>query len=154
VDDGVVVDELLRSSDPDAFAVGDVASAFHPLYERHLRVEHWANALNQPKFVAKTLVGADAVYDRVPYFFTDQYELGMEYSGFVEPGRYDQVVFRGDPHGGEFVAFWLRDRRVLAGMNVNVWDVTDAIQDLVRSRRPVDPGRLADTDVPLADVAP
>jgi len=152
VDDGVVVDEHLRTSDPDVFAAGDVASAFNPLFDRHLRVEHWANALNQPKTVAKTMLGYDAVYDRVPYFFTDQYDLGMEYSGYVGPDGYDRVVFRGDVDGREFIAFWLKDQRVLAGMNVNVWDVTDPIQELIRSGQPVDPEKLADPDVPLADV--
>jgi 3-phenylpropionate/trans-cinnamate dioxygenase ferredoxin reductase component len=153
VDDGVVVDEHLQTSDPDVFAAGDVASAFHPLFGRHLRVEHWANALNQPKTAAKTMFGHDAVYDRVPYFFTDQYDLGMEYSGYVGPDGYDRIVFRGDVDGGEFIAFWLKDGRALAGMNVNVWDVTDAIQDLVRSGQPVDPEKLVDVDVPLTDVA-
>ena len=154
VANGVVVDEQLRSTDPDIHAVGDVASAFHPLLGRHIRVEHWANALNQPKTAAQTMLGRDAVHDRVPYFFTDQYELGMEYSGYVEPDEYDEVLFRGDRDGGEFIAFWLQDGRVLAGMNVNVWDVTDAIQALVRSGQQVDRGKLTDVDVPLADVAP
>jgi 3-phenylpropionate/trans-cinnamate dioxygenase ferredoxin reductase subunit len=153
VDDGVVVDEYLRSSDPDMYAVGDVASAFHPLFGRHIRVEHWANAVNQPKYAAKTMVGRDAAYDRVPYFFTDQYDLGMEYSGYVEPGGYDQVLFRGERNGDEFIAFWLKDGRVLAGMNVNVWDVTDPIQALIRSRQPVDLEKLTDVDVPLTDVS-
>jgi 3-phenylpropionate/trans-cinnamate dioxygenase ferredoxin reductase subunit len=153
VDNGVVVDEHLRSSDPDVCAAGDVANALHPLLGRHIRVEHWANALHQPKTAAKTMLGGDAIYDRVPYFFTDQYELGMEYSGYVEPDGYDEVVFRGDPNDGEYIAFWLQDGRVLAGMNVNVWDVTDAIQGLVRSGRPVDVPRLSDPDVPLTDVA-
>jgi 3-phenylpropionate/trans-cinnamate dioxygenase ferredoxin reductase subunit len=153
VDNGVVVDEHLRSSDPDICAAGDVANAFHPLLGRHIRVEHWANASNQPRTAARTMLGVDAVYDRVPYFFTDQYELSMEYSGYVEPRGYDEVVFRGDRSDGEYIAFWVQDGRVLAGMNVNVWDVTDAIQALVRSRRPVDIARLSDPDVPLADVA-
>ena len=153
VDDGVVVDEFLRSSDPAVYAVGDVASAFHPLLGRHIRVEHWANALNQPKYLAKTMVGHDAAYDRVPYFFTDQYDLGMEYTGYVAPGGYDKVVFRGDRDGGEFIAFWLKNGRVLAGMNVNVWDVTDRIQALIRSRQPVDPNKLADVDLPLENVS-
>jgi 3-phenylpropionate/trans-cinnamate dioxygenase ferredoxin reductase component len=152
VDDGVVVDEHLATSDPDVFAAGDVASAFHPRFGRHVRVEHWANALNQPKTAVKAMLGHDVTYDRVPYFFTDQYDLGMEYSGYVGPDGYDRVVFRGDVDGGEYIAFWLKDDRVLAGMNVNVWDVTDAIQELVRSGRPVDPEKLADPDVPLADV--
>jgi 3-phenylpropionate/trans-cinnamate dioxygenase ferredoxin reductase subunit len=153
VDDGIVVDDHLRSSDADIYAAGDVASAFHPLFGRHIRVEHWANALNQPRSAAKAMIGGDAVYDRVPYFFTDQYDLGIEYSGYVEPGGYDEVAFRGDRDGGEFIAFWLADGRALAGMNVNVWDVTDDIQALVRSGHPVAKGRLVDPDVPLADLA-
>jgi 3-phenylpropionate/trans-cinnamate dioxygenase ferredoxin reductase subunit len=98
------------------------------------------------------MLGGDAVYDRVPYFFTDQYELGMEYSGYVEPDGYDEVVLRGDPNGGEYIAFWLQEGQMLAGMNVNIWEVTDAIQALVRSRRPVDAARLSDPDVPLTDL--
>jgi 3-phenylpropionate/trans-cinnamate dioxygenase ferredoxin reductase subunit len=152
VDNGIVVDEHLRSSDPDIYAVGDVANAFHPLLGRHIRVEHWAAALNQPKIVAKTMLGGDAAYDRVPYFFTDQYDFGMEYSGYVEPGGYDEVVFRGNRDKGEFIAFWVKNDRVLAGMNVNIWDVNDAIQALVRSAITVDTARLADADVPLGDV--
>ena len=110
VDNGVVVDAQLRTSDPDIYAAGDVANAFHPLLGRSIRVEHWANALNQPKTAAKAMLGREVAYDRVPYFFTDQYDLGMEYSGYVEPGGYDQVVFRGDVAGREFVAFWLAER--------------------------------------------
>jgi 3-phenylpropionate/trans-cinnamate dioxygenase ferredoxin reductase subunit len=150
---GITVDAGLKSSDPDIFAAGDVASAFHPLLGRHIRVEHWANALNQPQAAARAMLGQDVAYDRVPYFYTDQYDLGMEYAGYVEPGGYDQVVFRGDKDKREFVAFWLSGGRVLAGMNVNVWDVNDAIQDLVRGGQTVDPARLADPDVPLDQVA-
>jgi 3-phenylpropionate/trans-cinnamate dioxygenase ferredoxin reductase component len=153
VSNGIVVDAALRSSDPDIFAAGDVASAYHPLFGRHIRVEHWANALNQPQVAARAMLGQEVSYDRVPYFYTDQYDLGMEYSGYVEPGGYDQVVFRGDKDGREFVAFWLSGGRVLAGMNVNVWDVNDAIQDLVRGGRTVDTARLADPGVPLDQAA-
>ena len=150
VADGVTVDAALRSSDPDVYAAGDVASAYHPLFDRHIRVEHWANALNQPQAAAKAMLGQPVSYDRVPYFFTDQYDLGMEYSGYVEPGGYKEVVFRGDVAGREFVAFWLAEGgRVLAGMNVNVWDVNDAIQALVQARRPVDKAALRDPSVPL-----
>ncbi|MFI9330334.1 NAD(P)/FAD-dependent oxidoreductase [Kitasatospora sp. NPDC052868] len=152
VENGVRTDEHLRTSDPDIFAAGDVANAFHPLFDRHIRVEHWANALNQPQTAARAMLGQDAVYDRVPYFFTDQFDLGMEYTGYVEPGGYDRVVFRGDPATREFIAFWLADGRVLAGMNVNVWDVTDPIRELVRSGRAVDPDALADPAVPLSDL--
>ncbi|NGO49011.1 NAD(P)/FAD-dependent oxidoreductase [Streptomyces ureilyticus] len=150
VGNGIRVDADLRTSHPDIYAAGDVADAFHPLLGRHIRVEHWANALNQPQVAAKAMLGRGVMYDRIPYFFTDQYDLGMEYTGYVEPGGYDQVVFRGRTDTREFIAFWLAEGRVLAGMNVNVWDVTDPLRALVTSGEPVDPTRLADPDVPLS----
>ena len=146
---GVVVDAQLRSSDPDIYAAGDVAMAFHPLLGKHIRVDHWYNALHQPQTAAKAMLGQDAAYDRVPYFYSDQYDLGMEYSGYVEPGGYDEVVFRGDVAGREFIAFWLSGGRVLAGMNVNIWDVNDAIRELVRAGQPVDKDALRDPEIPL-----
>ena len=152
VGNGIVVDARLRSSPPDIYAAGDVANAYHPVLGRHIRVEHWANALNQPQAAAKAMLGQDVGYDLIPYFYTDQYDLGMEYAGHVEPGGYEQVVFRGDVAGREFIAFWLAGGRVLAGMNVNIWDVNEAIQALVRSGKAVDPGRLADADVPLEEL--
>ncbi|MGH3300934.1 MAG: NAD(P)/FAD-dependent oxidoreductase [Streptosporangiaceae bacterium] len=154
VADGIVVGADLRTSDPDIYAAGDVASAFHPLLGKHIRVEHWANALHQPQAAARSMLGHPVSYERVPYFYTDQYDLGMEYSGYAEPGGYARVVFRGDTAGREFIAFWIDSGgRVLAGMNVNVWDVTDAIQALVRSGRPVDPDALSDPAVDLAGLA-
>jgi 3-phenylpropionate/trans-cinnamate dioxygenase ferredoxin reductase subunit len=154
IDNGVRVDARLRSSDPDIYAAGDVASAYHPVLGKHIRVEHWANALNQPQTAARAMLGEDVAYDRMPYFFTDQYDLGMEYTGYVEPGGYARVVFRGDKQGREFVAFWLdHDNRVLAGMNVNVWDVTDAIRELVRRGKPVDTSALADPAISLESLA-
>lgn len=149
VDDGVLVDAALRTSDPDIHAAGDVANALHPLLGRRIRVEHWANALHGGPAAARSALGRDVSFDRLPYFFSDQYDLGMEYSGYAAPGEYDQVVVRGDLAAREFVAFWLGAGRVLAGMNVNVWDVTEDIQRLVRSRTAVDPARLADPAVPL-----
>jgi 3-phenylpropionate/trans-cinnamate dioxygenase ferredoxin reductase subunit len=154
VDNGVWVDAHLRSSDPDIYAAGDVANAYHPVLGKHIRVEHWANALNQPQAAAMAMVGQPVAYDRMPYFFTDQYDLGMEYTGHVEPGGYSRVVFRGDKERREFIAFWLDNAgRVLAGMNVNVWDVTDAIRELVRAGRPVDSDALADPAIPLETLA-
>ena len=153
VGNGIVTDARLGSSDPDIYAAGDVANAYHPLLGRHIRVEHWANALNQPRTAARAMLGREAVYDLVPYFYTDQYDLGMEYAGYVDPGGYDQVVFRGDVEWREFIAFWLGGGRVLAGMNVNIWDVNEAIQAIVRSGRTVEQGRLADPDVPLEEFA-
>ncbi|MGW1406037.1 NAD(P)/FAD-dependent oxidoreductase [Streptomyces sp. NPDC002403] len=146
---GIAVDASLRTSDPHIFAAGDVANADHPLFGARLRVEHWANALNSGPAAARAMLGQEVGYDRVPYFFSDQYDLGLEYSGWAPPGSYDQVVIRGDAGKREFIAFWLKDRRVLAGMNVNVWDVTETVQGLIRSGRQIDPDALADPSVPL-----
>jgi 3-phenylpropionate/trans-cinnamate dioxygenase ferredoxin reductase component len=151
VDRGIVTDAALRTSAPDVFAAGDAANSFHPLYGRQVRVEHWANALNGGPAAARSMLGQEVSYDRVPYFFTDQYDLGMEYSGLAGPD--DTVVCRGNPADGEFVAFWLSGGRVVAGMNVNVWDVTDPIQKLIRSGREVPVERLGDPAVPLEDLA-
>ena len=149
---GIVVDEFLQTSRPGVFAAGDIASAWHPLYERGIRVEHWANALNHGVAAARSMLGARVAYDRIPYFFSDQYDVGMEYSGYAP--TWDAVVMRGDPVTREFIAFWLRDGRVLAGMNVNVWDVTEAIQALIRSGEPIDRQRLADPGTPLTELLP
>jgi 3-phenylpropionate/trans-cinnamate dioxygenase ferredoxin reductase component len=153
VDNGVVVDEHLRTSDPDVFAAGDVANAFHPVLQRQLRVEHWANALHQPDVAARSMLGQDASYDRLPYFFTDQYDLGMEYFGFADPDDCDEVVLRGDVAGLAFAAFWLRSGHVLAAMHVNQWDDADAVKKLARDQREVDVSRLRDGAVPLADLS-
>jgi 3-phenylpropionate/trans-cinnamate dioxygenase ferredoxin reductase subunit len=147
VDNGIVVDEKLQTSAPNVFAAGDAANAWHPFYRQRIRVEHWANALNQGPAAARAMLGEQVSYDRVPYFFSDQYEVGMEYSGYAT--EWDQVVFRGERDSGEFVAFWLREERVLAGMNVNVWDVHEHIQALIRSRQTVDVAALSDRDTPL-----
>ncbi|WP_159767273.1 NAD(P)/FAD-dependent oxidoreductase [Streptomyces sp. HM190] len=146
---GVVVDERLRTSDPSIYAAGDVVSFPHPLFDTRLRVEHWANALNGGPAAARSMLGQDVTYDRVPYFFSDQYDMGMEYSGWAPPGSYDQVVIRGDAGKREFIAFWIKEGRVLAGMNVNVWDVTEKIQKLIRSRTRVDVDALCDPQLPL-----
>jgi 3-phenylpropionate/trans-cinnamate dioxygenase ferredoxin reductase component len=156
VDNGVVVDAGLRTSDPDIYACGDVANAENPLLGRRIRVEHWANALDGGPAAARSMLGQPVAFDKVPYFFTDQYDLGMEYAGYVEPGGYDRVVFRGDVAAREFIAFWVKDGRVLAGMNVNVWDVQEQIQALVRAGyagTSVDLAKLADPKAPLDDLA-
>jgi 3-phenylpropionate/trans-cinnamate dioxygenase ferredoxin reductase subunit len=150
IDNGVVVDEQLETSVPGIYAAGDVANARHPFYGSHLRVEHWDTAFHQGPAAARNMVGKAEPYDRIPYFFSDQYETGMEYSGHATD--WDQVVFRGDVDAHEFIAFWLKDRRLVAGMNMNVWDVSDPIRDLISSRRELDPGELADPDTPLADL--
>jgi 3-phenylpropionate/trans-cinnamate dioxygenase ferredoxin reductase subunit len=151
VDNGIVVSEQLQSSVPSIYGAGDVANAWHPFYEERIRVEHWANALNQGPAAARAMLGDAAEYDRLPYFFSDQYDVGMEYSGYAR--SWDQVVFRGEPDSGEFVAFWLREGIVVAGMNVNVWDVNQHVQALIRARQPVEVAVLADTDTPLESLA-
>jgi 3-phenylpropionate/trans-cinnamate dioxygenase ferredoxin reductase subunit len=140
-------------TDPDIVAVGDIALAQHPLLGRPVRVEHWANALNQPAVAAATMLGQPGRYEELPYFFTDQYDLGMEYVGHAPPGSYDDVILRGDVASRAFHAFRTKDGRVLAGMHVNLWDTgIGPIEALVRSGRTVDPSRLADPAVPLDDV--
>jgi 3-phenylpropionate/trans-cinnamate dioxygenase ferredoxin reductase component len=152
VDNGILVDEHLQASVPGVFAAGDVANAYHPFYGERIRVEHWANALHQGPVAARAMLGESDVYDRLPYFFSDQYDVGMEYAGSAR--SWDRVVFRGDPASREFIAFWLTGDRVAAGMNVNVWDVIDPIQRLIREGVAVDDRRLADPDVPLEDLVP
>jgi len=152
VDNGILVDEHLQTSAPSVFAAGDVANAHHPFYGERIRVEHWANALHQGPLAARAMLGEPNIYDRLPYFFSDQYDVGMEYAGFAR--TWDRVIFRGDPATREFIAFWLSGDRVVAGMNVNVWDVIDPIQRLIGERVAVDDWRLADSDVPLEELAP
>jgi 3-phenylpropionate/trans-cinnamate dioxygenase ferredoxin reductase subunit len=150
VDNGVLVDEHLEANVPGVFAAGDVANARHPFYGRHLRVEHWANALKQGPVAARAMLGKSASYDEIPYFFSDQYEASMEYSGYAT--QWDEVVFRGDVAAHEFVAFWLKDQRLVAGLSMSVWDASDPIRELIRSRRALDPRDLADPAVPLAQL--
>jgi 3-phenylpropionate/trans-cinnamate dioxygenase ferredoxin reductase subunit len=149
VDNGVLVDGRLATSDPDIFAAGDIASVDHPFLRHRIRVEHWATALNTGPVAAKAMLGQDVTYDKLPYFYTDQFDLGMEYTGWVAPGAKPEVVIRGDLATREFISFWLADGKVVAGMNVNVWDVTDQIEALIRSDRPIDRARLADPGVAL-----
>jgi 3-phenylpropionate/trans-cinnamate dioxygenase ferredoxin reductase component len=162
VDNGVVTDALLRTSDENVYACGDVACSFNPLLGERIRVEHWANALHGGPAAARSMLGGTEDYAPVPYFFSDQYDHGMEYAGYVVPGAYDRVVFRGSPEvrgesAPEFIAFWIACDRVVAGMNANVWDVTDTIQDLIRAGvrgRSVDLDALTDDSVPLIDLVP
>jgi 3-phenylpropionate/trans-cinnamate dioxygenase ferredoxin reductase subunit len=151
VGDGVEVDAHLRTSAPNVYAAGDIAAAEHPFYGARVRVEHWANALEQGPAAARAMLGTGGPYEKLPYFYSDQYDVGMEYTGWAP--EWDQVVIRGDRDARELIAFWLRDGRVLAGMNVNVWDVTEPIERLIRSRARVDADRLADPDTPLEELS-
>jgi 3-phenylpropionate/trans-cinnamate dioxygenase ferredoxin reductase component len=151
-ENGVLVDASLATDAPGVFAAGDLANEEHPFYGQRVRVEHWANALNQGPAAARAMLGQAVSYDRIPYFFSDQYDVGMEFSGL--PGEDDELVFRGNPERREFIGFWhAPDGSVSAAINVNVWDVTDHLQALIRSRAPIDAALLRDEDTPLAEIA-
>ncbi|HEX3242464.1 MAG TPA: FAD-dependent oxidoreductase [Solirubrobacterales bacterium] len=150
VSNGIVADENLETSIDGIFAAGDVANAYHPSYGRQIRVEHWANAQNQGQVAARAMLGERPNYDEIPYFFSDQYDAGMEYSGYAP--EWDEVVFRGDVGSREFIAFWLKDGRVVAGMNMNIWDVNDEIRELILAGNPIAGRGLEDRDIPLAQL--
>ncbi|MCC3762525.1 FAD-dependent oxidoreductase [Glycomyces sp. TRM65418] len=134
---GVAVDGTLRTSGQDIWAAGDIASIPSVHYGRPIRVEHWQTALDTGPHAAKAMLGSEEPYDKLPYFFTDQYDLGMEYLGFVAgPDAYDEVVVSGSLESLEFVAFWTKDGRVLAGMAVNTWDRMGEVEDLIRAKEP------------------
>jgi 3-phenylpropionate/trans-cinnamate dioxygenase ferredoxin reductase subunit len=150
---GIVTGADLQTSVADVYAAGDVVRWDHPLFGRSVRVEHWQNAKDTGKAAAKSMLGEDVSHDAIPYFFTDQFDLGMEYAGEVPRGTSYQVVLRGDPKSGAYVAFWLAaDKHVLAGMHVNTWGAIDAVRDLISSGKQVDPARLADSSIELSDV--
>jgi 3-phenylpropionate/trans-cinnamate dioxygenase ferredoxin reductase component len=152
LDNGVVVDENLETSAPGIFAAGDVANAFHPHYQRRLRIEHWANALNQGSAAGANASGKAQPYTRLPYFFSDQYDLGLGYVGYATAD--DAVVIRGDPGKREFIAFYHRGGVVSAAMNVNIWDVVEDLRAIITAGKAIDPARLADPGVPLSELAP
>lgn len=149
INNGIQVDSGLRTSAQDVFAAGDVANALHPVTGAYARSEHWANAIASGKVAAKSMLGQDAALDDIPYFYTDQFDLGMEYSGFGALTKDAEIVVRGDLATREFIAFWVLEGRVVAAMNVNIWDVQDAIKDLISSQRVVDTAQLADPQTPL-----
>ncbi len=142
---GVLVDARLASSHPDVFAAGDIAEAQHPTVGRRIRVEHWANAMSQGSVAGANAAGAQRVHDRIPYFFSEQYDSSMEYSGWPFP--WDKVVFRGDPADGAFVAFYLRESQLVAGITINVGGVIEQVQRIIREGGAVDVAQLADVSV-------
>ena len=152
VDNGIIVDEHLRTSDVNIFAAGDVANAYNPRLDRHIRVEHWANARRQGATAGKAMLGQDAVDARPSYFFTDQYDLSMEYTGDIGPAGYDQVIFRRYPDPRQLIVFWLSEQRVQAGMNINIWDVADDIERLVQLPHRANTDDLADPGIPLPNL--
>jgi 3-phenylpropionate/trans-cinnamate dioxygenase ferredoxin reductase component len=152
IDNGIIVDEHLRTSDPDIFAAGDIAHAYNARLGRHIRVEHWAHARRQGVIAATAMLGQDAVDARPSYFFTDQYDLSMEYTGDIGPAGYDRVVFRRHADSRQVIVFWLYEQRIQAGMNINIWDVADDIERLILSARTINAADLADPAIPLASL--
>jgi 3-phenylpropionate/trans-cinnamate dioxygenase ferredoxin reductase component len=150
VADGIEVSATLETSVPGIFAAGDVASAWHPFYNRRLRSEHWANAKFQGWAAGRSMLGATDPFDRIPYFYSDQYDVGMEYTGYASAS--DRLVVRGSLADRQFVAFWLADGRVVAGMNTNIWDVAKPIERLIRSRAVVDIDAVADPSVAIDEL--
>ena len=153
VDNGIRTDARLRTSADGVYAIGDVAYADHPVLGHPLRVEHWDTAIQHGKVLAQNLLGHPTDHDALPYFFTDQYDLGMEYVGNPGPEGFDRVVVRGTPntddggHVHRLVA--ARAGTVVAGMHVNDWDAIDHVRRIVGTE--VDADRLADDGVDLAD---
>jgi len=154
VDNGILCDAALRTSAADVLAAGDVANWLNPTFGERVRVEHWANANDGGYAAGQSMAGAEVSYGPVPFFFSDQYDVGLEYAGYVPRGVDTEVLLRGDPDSNEFMAFWLSSRRVLAGMHVNVWDTIDHVQGLIRSGAEVDPEKLADPEVELSSLVP
>lgn len=152
INNGIEVSAALQTSAEDVYAAGDVANAMHPVTGTFARSEHWANAIASGKVAAKSMLGQDATLDDIPYFYTDQFDLGMEYSGFGALTKDAELVVRGDLAKHEFIAFWVLEGRVVSGMNVNIWDVQDAIKALISSRRIVDTVKLADPQTPLEEI--
>jgi 3-phenylpropionate/trans-cinnamate dioxygenase ferredoxin reductase component len=150
VDNGVLVDEHLQATDR-IWAAGDVANTAHPLFGR-IRIEHWAEALNQGLIAGRNLAGAGDRYDRIPYFYSDQFDLSLSYLGHVR--EWDELVLRGDRNVKEpkFVAWYLRQGTPRAALLVNDWDAEDPVREVIRRDEPVDRDRLADPAVALAEL--
>jgi 3-phenylpropionate/trans-cinnamate dioxygenase ferredoxin reductase component len=143
---GVTVDAGLCTSAPEVYAAGDIAAHLHPRYGQRVRVEHWANAKDQGAHVAGNLMGGAEPYAASPFFFSDQYDLGLEFRGVADP-LVDELVVRGDLAAREFIAFWVRGDEVRAAMNVNVWDAGDVLSALVDGDSRVERTKLADGDL-------
>ncbi|MFB9908704.1 NAD(P)/FAD-dependent oxidoreductase [Allokutzneria oryzae] len=146
IEDGIVVGEHLETSSPGIYAAGDVATVRHPLLGRKVRVEHWANAHGQGPVAARNMLGHNVVHSEVPFFFSDQYDLGMEFRGVARPS--DELVVRGDVDAREFIAFWLSGGRVTAAMNVNVWDSGQLLEALIAQRAEVSADLLRSAELP------
>ena len=153
VRNGIAADASLLTDGPDVFVAGDVANAYHPVIQQHLRSEHWDNAQKSGAVAAKSMLGIPASHSAIPYFYTDQFDLGMELSGYAPLMANARVVTRGDVAGRKFLAFWHDGQRVVGAMNVNVWDVQDQLKRLIREGSPVTADALRDDSLSLEQLA-
>lgn len=148
---GVVVDEQLRASVPEVFAAGDCAEFWSQRYGRRLRFEHWDIALRAPEVVAANILGGSAVFDPVPYFWSEQFGRMVQYVGYH--GDADQMVWRGDPKTDSWTVCWLAGGRLAAAFCVDVPRDLVQARRLIQSGAGVDPGLLADPAVPVRAAA-
>ena len=146
-DDGVLVDEHCRSSVAQIYAAGDVANHHHPLLGRRVRVEHWQNAMQQGAAAARSMLGRLEAYDPVHWFWSDQYDVNLQYAGFAR--EWDQVVVRGKLEDPRFIAFYLNHGRIDAAVALNRSKDLRRAMPLIKARSVVDPNQLADEDVDL-----
>jgi 3-phenylpropionate/trans-cinnamate dioxygenase ferredoxin reductase subunit len=147
IDNGIAVDEFCRTGVEGIYAAGDVANHYHPVFERRIRVEHWQNALNQGPAAARNMLGKDEPYDDIPWFWSDQYDFNLQYTGFHT--EWDEVIVRGSMEERNFVAFYRKDERVLAAVAVNRGKDLRRSMRLIKAQRPVDATKLQDPDVDL-----
>jgi 3-phenylpropionate/trans-cinnamate dioxygenase ferredoxin reductase subunit len=151
VDNGVVVDEYCATNVAGIYAAGDVANHYHPVFGRHIRVEHWQNAMRQGAGAAASMLGERVPYDEIPWFWSDQYDANIQYAGHHTSS--DDLIIRGRLDQSCYAAFYMNRGAIAAvvGFN-NAKDVRRAMP-LIKARRPVDPDQLRDERVDLRSLA-
>jgi 3-phenylpropionate/trans-cinnamate dioxygenase ferredoxin reductase component len=151
IDDGIVVDEYLRTDVEGIYAAGDVANYYHPVFERHIRVEHWQNALKQGPAAARNMLGENEPYGEIPWFWSDQYEHNLQYAGFHT--EWDELVVRGSTEERNFVAFYRKDERVLAAVAINRGRDLRRSIPMIKAQEEIAAAKLSDLDVDLRTLA-
>ena len=149
-ENGIVVDEHCRTNVDGIYAAGDVANHWHPVFNRHIRVEHWQNAMRQGAAAARNMLGHSVVYDDIPWFWSDQYDWNLQYAGYHT--TWEQLVIRGQPERDRFVACYLNDGRIDAAIAVNQGRELRRVIPLIKARQRVDPQQIADESVDLRQI--
>jgi 3-phenylpropionate/trans-cinnamate dioxygenase ferredoxin reductase component len=150
IDNGILVDEYCRTNVDGIYAAGDVANHYHPVFNRRMRVEHWQNAMQQGAAAARSMLGNGKPYDAVHWFWSDQYDVNLQYAGFHR--EVDEIVVRGNLDAREFVAFYLNQGRIDAVVALNRGKDVRRVMPLIKARRTVDARQLGDEDVDLRSV--